>query len=192
MKIVITLVLLLVLGTGCRSMSTKALLPSESETQLTLFQSYDSALTAFSQVVPNNTTINQLNEFGFDIHGRNVKVMTYVDVLDMFLSSPAIRKEDLPKGILDCLEAKGGCHAYKVTFDVREKERYGNLAADFLGFKRKTKKTGWTFEALFVIVDDVVVFALHSGTQDIEIHEVKREPLGPLNNLGLNGAKGLL
>jgi hypothetical protein len=183
---------IVVLGTGCKTISSKTLLPSETEIQLTKFESYNAVLGAFNLITPTVTTIGELNNIGFDIYGQNVDVMTYVDVLEMFLSSPALDKDDLPIGVMDCLDAKESCRAYKLTYNLKEKERYGNLFADYLGFRQKTKKTGWRFEALFVIVDEVVVYALYSGQPDNEVHEIKRDPLGPFKSLDLNDVKELL
>lgn len=191
MKIVMAVLLTVVLGTGCKTISSKTLLPSESEIQLNKFKSFNEALGAFNLVTPTITTTGELDNIGFDIHGQNVEIMTYIDVLDMFLSSQALDKDDLPVGISDCLDAKEGCRAYKLTFDVKETERYGNLFADYLGFKRKTKKSGWSFEGYFVIVDEIVVYALYRGQPDNEVHEIKRDPLGPFNRLDVDDIQEL-
>ena len=44
--------------------------------------------------------------------------------------------------------------------------------------------SGWTFNALVIMVDDGVVFTVFGGQPRILEHEVIRNPLGPLQSWG--------
>ena len=168
-----------ILTAGCTS--TK-LLPSNSSKSTSYFDSYEHAISFIELVEPNKTTADDLTKMGIEIHGNNVKVLNYVEVMEIFLSNPAIEKSDLPTGILECLGAKEGCQAYQLTIDSVEEERYGNFLIDFLNFRKKTKHTGWSFKALFVIIDDTVVYVLHSGEPKINKREIRKNPLGPIQS----------
>ena len=52
-----------------------------------------------------------------------------------------------------------------------------------LAFNRKTRKTGWNFNALIVLNRGKVVYKLWSGEPNLERYETKKKPLGPLQEL---------
>ncbi|HKI71704.1 MAG TPA: hypothetical protein VKA81_04950, partial [Verrucomicrobiae bacterium] len=89
----------------------------------------------------------------------------------------------LPRPVCDCLEAKDNCQAYEVDLTVTQSKRYGNLFLDMLAFNRKTRETGWNFNALIVLNHDKVVYKLWSGEPNLERFETKKKPLGPLQEL---------
>jgi hypothetical protein len=51
---------------------------------------------------------------------------------------------------------------------------------DILNFRRETDITGWTFNALILMVDSLVVYTLYGGQPRIHEQEVSRNPLGPI------------
>jgi hypothetical protein len=176
--------LVVTLVSGCASLRSERLLPS-SESTSKGFQSYDDAFGAFQMIYVGQTRISELSGIGFDPENSpNVTVMRYTDVVSLFLNNPSITKKDIPEGILDCLEAQGGCVAYRFQMEQIDEKRYGSFFADMLNFRKRTQTTGWRFEALIVVVDQTVAYALHSGQKHIDKHEVKRNPLGPLQDVG--------
>ena len=64
------------------------------------------------------------------------------------------------------------------------KKRVGNFWLDSLNFRRETRSTGWTFSALIVLVDDLVVYTLTVGQPSVTETDVVRHPLGPLRSWG--------
>jgi hypothetical protein len=120
-----------------------------------------------------------------------MKLLTYTDVVSTFLSNPNLTKEDIPKGIRDCLKAQGGCKAYRFYAEHINEERYGNFLIDVLNFRKRTKTTGWKFEALIVVVDGVVVYTMHSGEPNVNTKEVKKNPLGPLQGMDFEDVQKL-
>lgn len=121
---------------------------------------------------------------GFDPYTvPNVRILTYLDIIERFLPNASVTKEDLHQAIRACLDNKDGCSAYELNLAVEKKERYGNVAADVFGFKRKTKITGWNFKALIVMQNNVVVYKLRSGEPALEGYEKTVKPLGPFQEL---------
>jgi len=169
----------IVLSTSCRS-----LFSSGSTTVKSPWKTFTDAKAAFDQIVPGQTTTNELKALGFNpFTNPNVKILTYLDVMSRFLPNVSIRKEDLPRPVCDCLEAKDNCQAYEVDLTVTQSKRYGNLFLDMLAFNRKTRETGWNFNALIVLNHDQVVYKLWSGEPNLERFETKKKPLGPLQEL---------
>jgi hypothetical protein len=175
--------------TGCTSLNGDKLLPS-TETKVKGFSSYEDAYGAYQSIYEGQTRVTELASIGFDPEtSPNVTVLRYTDVVSIFLSNPSLTKNDIPKGILDCLEAQNGCVAYRFKMENIHKERYGNFVVDALNFRKRTHTSGWTFEILIVVVDDIVVYALHSGSKHIDRSEIKRNPLGPLQDLNGSDVK---
>ena len=178
-SLLLFLTALVVLTTGCRSLFT-----SGSNSVKSPWKDFAEARTAFDQIVPGQTTTNELACLGLDpFSSPNVKILTYLDVINRFLPNNSIQKADLPKSVRDCLEAKNDCQAYELDLTVTQNKRYGNLFLDIFGFLRKTRETGWNFKALIVLNRGTVVYKLWSGEPQLERYEKKKKPLGPLQEL---------
>ncbi|HEU0264223.1 MAG TPA: hypothetical protein VFR01_00690, partial [Geobacterales bacterium] len=174
----LVLVLLLVL-TGCASF-----FPSSDSKVQSPWKSYEEVLASFDRVTPNVTTSRDLKGLGFDPYATpNIKVLTYLNVMERFMLNPSIRREDLDIGIQNCLEARENCYAYELDVGNTASKRFGNLFLDLFGFYRKSKEIGWSFNGLIVIKDELVVYKLHAGKPNIERYESKKKPLGPLQEI---------
>jgi hypothetical protein len=168
---------------GCRTFDSSALLPSK-EKESVGFSSFDEAHHAYESILVGETNEKDLSAIGFDsVTASNMKVLTYTDIMAMFMSNPNISKNDVPPGVLKCLQAKAGCRAYQFASERIDDRRYGNFFVDLLNFRKRSHKTGWRFEVLVVIVDGTVEYAMYSGERNINIKEIRRNPLGPLQDL---------
>ncbi len=175
------LVALVSITTGCKSM-----FPSDGSRPRTNWESFDDAQAAFDKVIPHQTTVAELKEMGFDPHTTpNVKILTYLDLIERFLPNNSISKDDLHPDVRACIEAKDCCHAYELALDFTQSKRYGNLCLDVFGFKKRTHITGWNFKALIILKDDVVSYKIRSGQPAVDRDEKKIKPLGPLQELDL-------
>ena len=58
------------------------------------------------------------------------------------------------------------------------------MLLDLFNFRRKSTESGWRFEALIVIIDDIVVYKLWGGNPMIDQDKETKNPLGPLQNSG--------
>ena len=167
-------------GIGCAR-----LLPSGENTRTSQWSTYEEAAANFERIIPYKTTVPELKALGYDpFTAPNIKILTYLDVQQRFLTSPAVRREDLPPSISEALEAKGGCTAYEIDASVKRSRRYGNLFLDMMTFRRQTHATGWNFKALIVIKDQMVIYKLWSGEPSVDETEKTRSPLGPLQSIG--------
>jgi hypothetical protein len=100
------------------------------------------------------------------------------------LPSGLLKREDLDPGVLLCLQAREACRGWELTAARISRTRTGNFFADFTNFSRKTETNGWRFNALILLVDDVVVYRAWGGQPNINEVEVNTNPLGPLQELG--------
>ena len=165
--------------TGCKS-----LFSSSAQRTRTPWQNFDEAQTSYEKVVPHKTTISELKELGFDPNTTpNIKILTYLDLIQRFIPNSSITLNDLQPDVRSCIESKDCCHAYEMELDMTDSKRYGNLALDVFGFNRKTKTTGWRFKALVIVKDDVVAYKIRSGEPNVDRLERKTKPLGPLQEL---------
>ncbi|MEY2408307.1 MAG: hypothetical protein QOF48_977 [Verrucomicrobiota bacterium] len=165
--------------TGCRS-----LLPREVKRPRTQWQSFDEAQAAFDKIVPHKTTVTDLKALGFDpISTPNVKILTYLDLIDRFIPNNSITLKDLQPDVRDCIESKDCCHAYELNLEFSDNKRYGNVVLDVFGFRKYSHITGWTFKALIIVKDDTVAYKLRSGEPNTNRYERKVKPLGPLQEL---------
>ena len=172
-------VALVLTTTGCKS-----LFSSSSQRARTPWQNFEEAQTAYDKVLPHKTTASELKSLGFDpFTTPNVKVLTYLDLIQRFIPNASITMDSLQPDVRACIESKDCCHAYELDLDMTDNNRFGNLALDIFGFNRKTKTTGWTFKALVILKDDVVSYKLRSGEPNVDRLERKTKPLGPLQEL---------
>ncbi|OQW94282.1 MAG: hypothetical protein BWK79_06670 [Beggiatoa sp. IS2] len=180
MIIALTITLLSLLHAGCGAM-----LPSIDKITKSPWQSFEEAKKSFDKIIPEKTTTQDLKQLGFDPFAiPNVKLITYLEVIQKFVPNQSVSLEDLPSGVRDCLAAKEICKGYEVKPQVLNSKRYGNVVLDLLNFRRKTVTTGWKFDALIVLKNDLVVYKLWGGEPQVEQFEDKRNPLGPFQEIG--------
>lgn len=176
----LNLLLFVVLHSGCA-----ALLPSSKQTVESPWRSFESAKESFDKIIPQQTTLPELKELGFDpFNDSNVKLINYLDLIQRFIPNESIRQDDLPTGVQACLKAQAACYGYLIEPEVVNKKRYGNAFLDLLDFRRQTMISGWNVNALVVLQDDLVVYKLWSGEPKILRYEDEKNPLGPLQDVG--------
>jgi hypothetical protein len=176
------IIVLVVFISGCKST-----LPSDTTRANVNWETYKDCEDSFDQIIPYKTTVEELKDIGFDPYkSSNIKVLTYLDIIQRFIPNSSISKADLPDSIFECLKAKDSCVAYEVTLENREKKRVGNAWLDILGFKKKTHITGWVFKALIIVNKDMVVYKLRAGEPNINYFEEETRPLGPLQEINLD------
>lgn len=145
--------------------------------------SFDEARAAIERIVPGRTTTEELRAAGIDPYASaNVQLLSYSDVMLRFPSSSGLEQPDA--GLRQCLRAGKGCTGYAISARGAKRDRTGTFWQDALGFKRVVEVTGWSFNALVLLVDDRVVYTLYGGQPKLHELEVTRQPLGPLQNVG--------
>jgi hypothetical protein len=168
------------LAAGCTS-----LLPHGAATTPSPFQSYPEAQRAAESIEPFRTDLAQLAALGFDPdNARNVTVIPYPEILGRQAPYSGVPMEHLDRGIRACIEAQVGCRGYLFRFQQEDRRREGNFLADFLNVRRVTHTTGWSFEAMVVVHQGVVLFRNAGGDPRVERIERQTNPLGPLQPAG--------
>ncbi|HEY8329980.1 MAG TPA: hypothetical protein VIO83_01430 [Pseudomonas sp.] len=161
-----------------------SLLPSEQATVSSVFRDYGDAESRYSQAVPGVTNRPELFSLGFDpLANGNGRLLSFLDVRTMFIQ-PNIPIDYLPDSLVTCLQAKERCTGYAFEFTQTDTQRVGSFWADVLNFRKNREMKGWTFRAVFVLVDDKLVHKVSNGEPQIRRMQVERNPLGPLQGAG--------
>lgn len=163
-----------------------AMLP-QARTEATTFTTFEEARATIEALVPMHTHRQALDDglFGQARH-PNTTVLNHGDVVRRFVPSGLLTRDDLEPGILLCLEARDACSGMEITSSHIDRMRTGNFFADFSNFRRRTETTGWRFNAIVLLVDDLVVYRTWGGQPVVHEIEVNTNPLGPLQDMGIS------
>ena len=173
------------MATGCSSLLPK------SHTQSPTFQSFDEARLAVESLIPKQSDLDSLSEKGLTPAKQpNTLILTHTDIVRKVVNGSVLGKEDLDPGIVTCLNARDACRGCELNVAHISKARTGDCWADFVNFKRRTETTGWRFNALILLVNDVVVYRGWGGQPVINEVEVNTNPLGPLQEMGPSTVTG--
>lgn len=163
---------------GCADLLPK----SETEVR-SPWHSFAEAKAAIESIEPQRTRAADLKALGIDPYSSpNVQLLSYSDIALRFPLH--IASENLDRGLRECLESGKSCTGYYINVKEVKRDRVGGFWEDALGFKRTVQTTGWTFNALVLMVEDRVVYTLYGGQPNLSEQEVDRQPLGPAQNLG--------
>lgn len=172
----LSLALLLV---GCSSMLPRA--RSESSP----FKSFDEARQAIESLIPMQSGVVAMTQLGISpVQQPNTSILTHADIVRRFVPSSLLKREDLDPGVLACLEARDACRGWEITATRIKKERTGNFWGDFTNVSRRSETTGWRFNALILLINDVVVYRAWGGQPLVNDIEIQTNPLGPLQEIG--------
>jgi hypothetical protein len=157
------------------------LLPSGSTATQERWPDFEAARRAIERIVPHQSRRAELASAGIDPYKTPaITILNYSDIVQRFAVAGAVRREELDTGILECLQAGKACTGYAIQTRSTARKRSGGFWMDVFNFRRETDITGWTFNALILMVDDLVVYTLYGGQPKIHEKEVARNPLGPL------------
>jgi hypothetical protein len=179
LDLIVVLIASLLCGSGCAG-----LLPQGRTATKSKWSSFEEAKAAFERIVPNETRTEELARIGFDPEANpNVKILTYLDLIQRFMPNPSITKEDLDAEVRACIEAREKSQAWEIELSEIKTRRFGNVLLDMTGFIKKTHETGWRFNGLLLIREGRVVYKLSSGQPSVDRNERKIKPLGPLQEI---------
>jgi len=173
------------LAAACLLCGCVELLP-KAETEVTSpWKSFDEAKAAIERIEPYRTTAADLRVQGIDpFLSANVKLLTFSDIVLRFPITGSIGQDKLDPGLRECLTSGKGCRGYSISVLDTRHDRIGNFWLDSLNFVRVVETTGWSFNALILLVDDRVVFTLYGGQPIVHETETNKQPLGPLQGWG--------
>lgn len=165
-----------------------ALLPKGETKTEGPWKSFWDAQQTFDQIVPHKTTIEDLRRLNLDpASNPNITLLNYSDILRSFIPSPSINADDLDAGVQECIAAKAACIGYEVDQRDLAYKRYGGFWSDFFNFQRKVEVTGWRFNGVVLIKNNVVVYKLTGGKPSIHEEVDNKNPLGPFQGGGVSG-----
>lgn len=174
----------MVVGTMLLMVGCASLLPKESSATKSRWKTYSEVETAFQSITLDITDTKSLETLGFyPLASPNVKLLNYVDIMQIFMPNPAVRREDLPEAVRKCIDAREQSCGYQIDFENTKSRRYGNVFLDVFGFNRQTHVEGWKFRGLILVTNGTVVYKLSSGEPQIARDESAIHPLGPLQEL---------
>lgn len=165
--------------TACASLLPKANIDSQAP-----WRTYAEAEALYQKIIPSQTRAADLKLVKIDADTPNVTLLNHVDLLRRFSTSSAIGAETLDEKLRTCLAARQRCTAYELEETHTERKRVGNFWLDFFNFQKQVDVSGWRFNALIVMQDDLVVYKLWTGKPNIHELEHERNPLGPLQGVG--------
>ena len=172
-------------GLGISLFGCSSLLPTESKSTQTRWSSYEQAETEFSNIKIGETSIKQLQEMGIDpATTPNIALLSHADLLRRLHAMAVFGESALDPAIRGCVAARQKCYAYHLEQTLMKRDRVGNFWLDTFNFKKVTDVTGWQFDALVIINNDLVVYKTWSGKQNIHEVEHERHPLGPFQGIG--------
>lgn len=150
------------------------------------FETFDAARQAVESLEPMKSDIHTLANLGISpTQQPNLQILTQADILRKFVPSvPLLNRDDLNPGVRACLEAHDACRGWEFTGARITRARTGNFIGDFTNFSRRTETTGWRFNALILLVNDIVVYRAWGGQPNINELEVNTNPLGPVQDMG--------
>ncbi|MBV1960836.1 MAG: hypothetical protein KUG52_02520 [Immundisolibacteraceae bacterium] len=159
-------------------------LPSSQAAVHSKWDSFAEAKQAFDAIDLGKTTTEALDDIGYGLNSSpNVRILNYLELTGRFMPNPAIGFEQLDEQVRRCLKAKTACEGYLVNVRKINKVREGSVMLDLLNIKRRTRSTGWQFDALLLINKNLVVYKIWGGTPNINEQSNSNNPLGPLQKL---------
>jgi hypothetical protein len=168
------------LAAGCAE-----LLPKASSQVASPWKSYEEAKAAADRIVAFKSTTADLKAQGFDPFATpNVQLLNFSDIVLRFPMSANLPLEKLDPGLRQCFEAGNKCEGYAVNIRETKRDRVGNFWLDSLQFYRVTDVTGWSFNALMLIVDSRVVYVIYGGQPLVREQDTNKQPLGFLQGWG--------
>jgi hypothetical protein len=163
-----------------------AMLP-RAHSGTTSFPDFESARVGIESLLPGQSNMRALEALGIDPAKQpNVTILSYPDLVRRFSTgvSGGAGSVELDPSVMACLTAHGRCRGLELNISEIRKNRTGPFFYDFVNFMRRTEITGWRFNALILLVDDIVVYRAWGGQPHVSELEVTRNPLGPLQDIG--------
>jgi len=159
-------------------------LPRTEDITRSRWNSFDEAMADYEKIAPYVTTVEELKELGYDPYTQpNIRILSYLDIIQRFMPNQSITLDDLDPGLSFCIQSRNLCQAYEARPQKAKTKRVGNVFMDLLTFKRRTIASGWSFNALIVLSDGIVVYKVWSGDPIISGDKLRKNPLGPLQGV---------
>lgn len=163
-------------------------LPRTEDNTRSRWDTFEQAMIDYDKIIAYQTTTTELKELGYDPYTQaNIRILSYLDIIQRFMPNQSITLDDLDPALSFCIRSRDHCLAYEAQPQQSKTKRVGNVALDLLTFKRRTIETGWSFNAIIVINDGIVIYKVWSGSPIVSGEKLRNNPLGPLQGLDSSG-----
>lgn len=170
---------LAVILTGCATM-----MPSKITTITSLCKDYAEAKAVYDSLEPHKTTLADLAKTCLSPSQSNTNLLSGRIIQQMFLPSPAVKLENLPKGIQQCLQNLESCGGFESFLKDTKDKGVGNFALRAFRCKRDNLVKGPDAVFQFFLMGELMVFKDHVGKADVNIVFQERNPLCLLQEPG--------
>ena len=165
----------LVLG-GCAGLNKKVM-PSNTNIVSSLCPDYLTAKAVYDSILPYKTTRQDLEITCFDPRQPNTEFLNARVIQGMFLPSPAVKKEDLPQGIQDCLKSFESCNGLVRPLKNLLSRGVGNFAKRAAKCRKEDLTTGPDASFQIFFSGDLVIYKDYSGFAEVHRPSTERKPL---------------
>ncbi len=183
------------IGTGGRACARAALLvgaawiaggcaflnPTEDSVE-TGFQSFAEAQEAFEAIEPGKTDAAGLIALGIDPATLGTQIAPYTTIVRYFLVHRGIGPEFMDDAVLDCFRVRQECQVWYVDASRDKGRRTTAWLLDALRFHRRKVRSGYWFEGIVLVQNDVATYSLYRGRPNYRAIEENIRPLGPLQS----------
>ena len=123
-SVAILVVTLAVLGCGILT-----LLPRQPDSSANEFKSLKDLASAYARIQPGQTRASQLAGLGFDTTTPNVQVLSYLGVMERYMTGDSLKFDHLDGALQSCIEARDRCTAF--VFKPGDQQLSGGMLATF-------------------------------------------------------------
>ena len=106
-SIAVLVVPLAVLGCGALT-----LLPRQPDSSATEIKSLKDLASAYARILPGRTRASQLAGLGFDTTTPDVQVLSYLGVMERYMTGASTSFDRLDAALQNCIEARDRCTAF--------------------------------------------------------------------------------
>jgi hypothetical protein len=172
---VLLLALLLPPVSACSS-----LLPRSSRSD-SPFRSFEEAKEAFDAVEVGRTRTDELRALRIDPERQGVTLLSGAQLLPLYLPHEGATVDLHGEGLRTCAQSGERCEGWVVDVERDRRRRTGNWFLDVLRFKRVKDQRGFDFTGVMLVLDDVVVHKIWSGSRK-RMQTTEVQPLGLLQS----------
>jgi hypothetical protein len=141
---------------GCGALM---LLPQHGETISHLKTPNDLA-SAFARVQPGETRASQLSSLGFDTTTPNVHVLSYLGLIERYMTGDSRKFDKLDIALQDCIESRDRCTGFVFRPDDQPAVHHGVLATFGLSSANAAEPGA---EAIIIVRNGRVAYKAISG-----------------------------
>ncbi len=171
----------LLVGMACVAGGCAFLNPTEDSLE-TRFKSFEAAQTAFEAIEHGKTGTDELVELGIDPGNLGTQILPYTGIVGYFLVHQGVRADLMDPAVVECFRVRQECQIWYVNASRDKGRRTTAWLLDTLRFHRRKVRSGYWFEGIVFVQNDVATYSLYRGRPNYRAVEELIRPLGPLQS----------